>query len=290
MNLQTLRYFVSLAKTKSYTKAAEECFVSQPALSRSISEFENEIGCHLVYRNSRSVELTEEGEVCLAEAKKILKLCDTLIDKVTTANQRFKNPVKIGYIIYGHIVVFNKKLSQIPNSNLIKIETEYDTLVNTREKLLSDEIDMAIFPEVCTDDNNVQTLKLISSKLFVLIPGKNALFNHDSVTFHDLKNQRFIGWDPKEVPLLNDAHSKACEDKGFKPEFVAYAKKMGDVMTSSILYNALNFAACNSTIVDSREFKLIPVSDSEASFGLVCVWKKSNKNQSLRKLIRILGK
>lgn len=290
MNLQTLRYFVSLARTNSYTKAAQECYVSQPALSRSIAEFENEIGCHLVNRSSRSVQLTVEGEVCLEEAKKILKQCDTLIDKVTNAGRQCANPIRIGYIIYGHIGIFNERLSQIPNSNLIKIETEYDSLINTNRKLLSDEIDMAIMPEICVADTAFQKFRLVSSKLYVIVPCKNKLFQHNSISFHDLKDQRFIGWDPGEVPLLSDAHSKVCEANGFKPEFVTYAKKMGDLMTLSILHNALGFAACTSTIVNLREFKLIPVSDSETNFGLVCVWKKNNKNPFLNKLIKILGK
>jgi len=290
VNLQTLRYFVSLAKTKSYTRAAQECFVSQPALSRAIAEFENEIGCHLVNRSSRSVELTVEGDVCLEEAKKILKHCDALIDKVTNVGQQYANPIRIGYIIYGHIGIFNKKLSQIPNSNLIKIETEYDSLVNTNKKLLSDEIDMAIMPEICVTGNAIQTFRLVSSQLYAIVPCKNTLFKHDSISFQDLKNQRFIGWDREEVPLLSDAHSRACEANGFKPDFVTHAKKMGDLMTLSILHNALGFASCTSSIVNSKEFKLIPISDSEANFGLVCVWKKNNKNPSLNKLIKILGK
>lgn len=291
MNLQTLKYFVSLAKTKSYTKAAEECFVSQPALSRSISEFENKIGCSLVNRSSRSVELTEEGEICLIEAKKILKQCDILIEKVTNTNQQFKNPVKIGYVIYGHIAIFNKKLRQIPNSNTIKIETEYDTLARTSEKLMSDEIDMAIFPEAfITDFNDIKAFKLQNSQLYVIVPSKNTLFNRTHVNFNDLKNQRFIGWYPDEIPLINDSHSRVCEKNGFKPEFVAYGKKMGDIMTLSILHNALGFASNYLTVVDSEEFKLIPVSDSEENFGLYCIWKENNKNPSVGKLIKILGK
>ncbi len=153
MNLQTLKYFVSLSKTKSFTKAAEECFVSQPALSRSISEFENMLGCNLVIRNSRFVELTEEGKICAIEAQKVLKQYDILIEKVTNESGQFRCPVKVGYIIYGHILEFNKKLSQIPNSNLIEIEPIYDTLFNVVDKVQSDEIDMAIVPEVCINNN-----------------------------------------------------------------------------------------------------------------------------------------
>jgi DNA-binding transcriptional LysR family regulator len=289
MKLQSLKYFVSLAGTKSYTKSAEECFITQPALSRSISELENKLGCRLFIRNSRFVDLTDEGEVCLAEAKKILKHCDMLIEKVTNTSQQFKNPVKIGYVIYGHLALFNKKLGQIPNSNIIKIETEYDSLAKTIEKLMSDEIDMAIVPEASkTNFNNINAFKLQNSQLYVLVPNKNNLFHNTFVDFNDLKNQKFIGWCPNETPIINDSHSAVCERNGFKPEFVAYGKKMGDIMTLSILHNALGFASCKLTVVDSEEFKLIPVSDSEESFGLLCIWKKNHKNPSINKLIQLL--
>ncbi|MDF2615529.1 MAG: hypothetical protein K0Q47_184 [Sedimentibacter sp.] len=59
-------------------------------------------------------------------------------------------------------------------------------------------------------------------------------------------------------------------------------------MTLSILHNALGFASCKLTVVDSEEFKLIPVSDSEESFGLLCIWKKNHKNPSINKLIQLL--
>lgn len=290
MNLQTLKYFVSLSRTKSFTKAAEECFVSQPALSRSISELENKLGCSLVIRNSRVVELTEEGKIFALEAEKVLRQYNIMIEKVTNGIDKFKEPVKVGYIIYGHITVFNKKISQIPNRNLIEIHPIYDTLFNVWENLQSDEIDMAIVPEVCINYNNVNSFRLSKSKLYVVVPSKHELFNKDFIKFSHLKNQKFIGWDSEEVPLLIDAHSKICEENGFKPKFVAYGKKMGDVMTLSILHNALGFAAYDSTIVDQTEFRLKPILDSEEIFGLACIWKKTNRNPSLERLITMLEK
>ncbi len=289
MNLQVLKYFVSLAKTKNYTKAAEECFVSQPALSRSISEFENKIGCDLVRKNSRPVELTEEGEVCLEESKKILKQWDTLVEKVTNTSKQFNQSIKIGYIIYGHIAVFNKRLSEVPGNALIKVETEYDSLFNVFEKLIANEIDMAILPKVCIPNSDFQTFDLSDSKLHVIIPRHNTLFSREYVYFNDLKDQKFIGWDPEEIPLLSEAHYKYCEEKGFKPKFIDYVKKMGDLMTLSILHNALGFAESHSTIVDLKEFKLIPIVDSEYKFGLTYAWLKDCKNPSVKKLIKILG-
>lgn len=291
MKLQTLKYFVSLSITKNFTKSAEECFISQPALSRSISEFENELGCRLFIRNSRFVELTEEGEVCLIEAKKVLKQCDILIEKVNVAKHNFEIPIKIGYIIYGHIAIFNRRLKQIADKETLKIETEYDTLNNTYNKLISDEIDIAILPEgFLTQFNDLETFKLQSSRLYILVSSKNKLYKQEEVTFNDIKDQKFIGWDTDDVPRMNSYHSKICEKNGFKPEFVAYGKKMGDIMTLSIINNAIGFASSRLTIVDSNEFKLLPVSDSEEVFGFYCVWKKCNGSRSVKRLIELLRK
>ena len=73
------------------------------------------------------------------------------------------------------------------------------------------------------------------------------------------------------------------------PNFLAYGKKMGDLMTLCILHNAIGFAASYTTIVDSKEFKLLPVEDSQEEYGLVCICNKNNSNPSVKKLVKIFN-
>ncbi|MBQ6125797.1 MAG: LysR family transcriptional regulator, partial [Erysipelotrichaceae bacterium] len=61
MELQHLLEFAALVKHKSFTKAAKEMFVSQPALSKHIATLEKELGFSLLKRNSRNILITEEG-------------------------------------------------------------------------------------------------------------------------------------------------------------------------------------------------------------------------------------
>ncbi len=62
-NLNHYKIFYTVANTKNISKAAEELYISQPAISKSISKLEQSVGCSLFVRNSRGVTLTEEGEV-----------------------------------------------------------------------------------------------------------------------------------------------------------------------------------------------------------------------------------
>jgi DNA-binding transcriptional LysR family regulator len=72
MELRHLRYFLSVAETMNFTRAAAGHYVAQSALSQQISRLEAELGSPLFYRNSRSVTLTEAGAVLLPLAKRII--------------------------------------------------------------------------------------------------------------------------------------------------------------------------------------------------------------------------
>jgi len=76
MELRHLRYFISVAETRNFTKAAAQHFVAQSALSQQISRLEAELGSALFFRNSRTVALTEAGEVLLPMAKRVVADAD----------------------------------------------------------------------------------------------------------------------------------------------------------------------------------------------------------------------
>src|SRR5690625_7865673 len=62
MNLHSLRYFIEVAKTKSFTEASKRLFISQPGISQQIDQLEKQLGITLLHRTTRKVELTEEGK------------------------------------------------------------------------------------------------------------------------------------------------------------------------------------------------------------------------------------
>ena len=76
MELRTLRYYLAVCEAGSMSRAAERLHVTQPTLSRQISELERELGCELLVRHSRSVEPTEEGLHLMARASDIVSLAD----------------------------------------------------------------------------------------------------------------------------------------------------------------------------------------------------------------------
>ena len=78
MELRQLRYFVAVADTLNFSRASESLFLSQSALSRQISDLEDELGIRLFDRDNRNVTLTEAGRLLLGEAREVLLRTDKI--------------------------------------------------------------------------------------------------------------------------------------------------------------------------------------------------------------------
>lgn len=91
MNLQTLRYVVTIAQTGSLSKASQYLFVSQSTLSRSVKELEQQLGISLFFRTNQGVQVTHDGEEFISRANQILMDISVLEVSIFTAVVR-SNP------------------------------------------------------------------------------------------------------------------------------------------------------------------------------------------------------
>ncbi|GAA2791466.1 LysR family transcriptional regulator [Kitasatospora sp. CM 4170] len=85
LDLRKLRYFTAVAEHGQFGRAAQELFITQPVLSRQIRAFEQELGCALFTRTTRSVELTTAGRQLYEEARRIAGVVDTALRRVQEA-------------------------------------------------------------------------------------------------------------------------------------------------------------------------------------------------------------
>lgn len=99
MNLRALKYFVTLAEMKHFSKAADACFVSQPTLSTQIRKLEDELGVQLVERSPKNIMLTPTGEEIARRAMQILGE----VEQIKTVARRSQNPeegcLRLGFLL-----------------------------------------------------------------------------------------------------------------------------------------------------------------------------------------------
>src|SRR6266705_3339673 len=97
MELRHLRYFVAVAEALNFTKASARLRVAQPALSRQMTDLEDEIGVDLMKRSPRGVTLTAEGKLFLDEVRELLKRADESVEKVRALARGEYGELHVGY-------------------------------------------------------------------------------------------------------------------------------------------------------------------------------------------------
>ena len=96
MDIRVLRYYLTVAREESFSKAAEVLYLSQPTLSRQIREMEEELGVQLLIRTNRNVQLTPEGQRLRRRAQEIVDLMDKTQDEFQHLDDEVSGQITIG--------------------------------------------------------------------------------------------------------------------------------------------------------------------------------------------------
>lgn len=120
MDLRALMSFVTVCRLGNITRAAEALYISQPALTRQIQELEQELGCQLLVRSTRSLSLTENGYLFMLRAQEILDLAKQAKNEVSENGDILHGVIRVGIVeskimdyFADAVVQFNKKYPHV---------------------------------------------------------------------------------------------------------------------------------------------------------------------------------
>lgn len=202
VNLELYRVFYTVAKCGSLTKAAEELYISQPAVSQSIKQLENQLGISLFNRTRRGMELSAQGgKLIFAEVERALRLFNDAENRIAQTKAMATGTLRIGasdtifeYFLADKIVKFNERFPKI------KIELMADFTPDTIGKLKADKCDIAfvnlpiaIDPELYLHDNCMRL-----NDVFI-VGEKYKSLAEKPIAFSQLKDYSFILMDKNTV-------------------------------------------------------------------------------------------
>ena len=98
MNRNQLKYFVAAAESRSFTKAAEQFYISQTAITQQMQLLEESLGCALFDRSTRPVSLTPAGKIFLGEARAILDRMSSAVERVHDASTGLTGALRVGFV------------------------------------------------------------------------------------------------------------------------------------------------------------------------------------------------
>ncbi len=198
MNLRDLRYFVALADTRHFGKAAERSFVSQPTLSAQIKKLENYLGVQLIERQPRKVTLTETGMKILPLARRILQDSDEIVTLARHEHDPLSGKLKMALIPtigpYLLPLVARKLRKQLPQLKIMLYEYQTEPLL---ARLREGEIELGIIA-LPVPHEGLETRELYQEPFTVAVPQHHALAKKQTVKLDDLNGENLL--------LLEDGH------------------------------------------------------------------------------------
>jgi DNA-binding transcriptional LysR family regulator len=241
MNLQQLQYFKQIAQTENFTDAAKAASVTQPALSKAISNLEAELNVSLFERNGRSVKLTSFGKVFLSHADIALMEIERGINELQSMIKPDKDIVSISstHCIGTYFIPFiiSDFLNIYPNT---KFQFNHETTTEILTNLKHRKIDLGFYEknyevENCSD---IESIPVKKDDYVLIVPKKHHLSNETEISLKTLNHESFI--------VFNDEN----KDKLLSlSEFLDYTPKISVQPNEASMLSSLVAAGAGITIV-----------------------------------------
>ena len=218
MELRHLRYFIAVAEEKSFNKAAERLYISQPPLSRQIKQLEEEVGVVLIDREQRPLKLTEAGVFFYEHATQIVKKSDNLLT-MTMRKGTFDGSLSIGFvasILYGTLPRVIARFRKVYPNIQIKLH-ELNSWQQT-QALTSGKIDVG-FGRLFFDDASVRRILLREESLVVAVPIDHHIMQQKRITIGiaDLIDENLLLYPKAPRPSFIDYILGLFEDRNIEP-------------------------------------------------------------------------
>jgi len=195
--LQQLRILKAIASEKSFTRAAEILFVSQPSLSKQIKTLESRLNISLINRENNIISLTEAGKLFLQYSERILALCEESCRALNDLKSGDRGNLTVGasqtigtYLLPRVLALFAQNHPQI------NIKVHVDSTRKIAKRVVDSDIDIAVVggnvPEEL--ERNLKVESFVDDELILIIPKSHpfALSKKKKITKDDLYHLNFI--------------------------------------------------------------------------------------------------
>jgi DNA-binding transcriptional LysR family regulator len=215
MDLRQIRYFVAVATTKNFTRAAEQMHIAQPPLSRQIQLLEEELGVLLIQRSTRPLRLTDAGRVFYEEALQVLHRVEQMKAGAKRVGQDRRQSISIAYVastLYGGLPMLIRMFrKRYPETDIHLVDL---SSVHQITELKSGRIDLG-FGRIRTGDTSVARVVLREERLVLALPPSSPLAKvRGRISLKELVNQNLIVFPKDPRPSYADHVLSLVHDQG----------------------------------------------------------------------------
>jgi DNA-binding transcriptional LysR family regulator len=216
MEMRHLRYFVALAEQRNFRRAAERLGIAQPPLSRQIRALERELGCRLVLRTSRGVQLTAAGRAFLEQARITLAEAQRAVDRARVAAPESADALVVGCEGAARLAVVGRALGRFTREHpAVRLELRDEEPARIVSALRDGLVQAAIVALPLADAGDGLAIERIASvPLCLAVRVGHPLAGPRPVTWRRLAEEPFVLYERDAAPSLYDLVTGAFQTEG----------------------------------------------------------------------------
>lgn len=275
MRIEYLREYVRLAQTLSFTKTADEFYITQPTLSKHVQLMERELGAPLLVRSTHGTTLTEEGRIAYERLSSILADYDAMTQEIKMANEGISGSIAIGYFGYGGMEFIEAGLDRFyasyPNIELSVLSHQPH---QTIEGLRNGQIDVGLVFETPSLSKGEFAFKQLGENRWeVVVSDGSALAAKDEVSFDDLRGRSMVRAMSEEE--LYQLQLELLDANEFQPTSIINCTQ-GDIIPSVLLSTDCYYLGKN----DFRRSRIVgrPLTGRAQTIPVGLYHRRSNPN------------
>lgn len=194
ITLKHLRIFVQVGRLGSFTRAAEQLSLSQPALTIAIGQFEEMLGIRLFDRTTRRVSLTADGADFMATAERLLEDFDSAVADIRAVAERRRGRVGIATLPSVAVALLPSVLAQFTRSYpAVRVQLHDSNASGVQRRVRRNEVDFGI-ASIWEPDSELEFTPLFRDEFALVCPADHALAGGKGrIPWRRLAGYRFLG-------------------------------------------------------------------------------------------------
>ena len=294
MTISQIKYFVTVAKCLSFTKAAEQLFISQPALSKHIRKMEEELNIQLFIRTSNGIRLTPAGSALYMGMSDMYENYIDLIEKADKIQKGLDGSLRIGVLEQNRVSDFMPLVVRFfketyPNVDLWFTTGSFKYLLS---EMYAGHLDM-IFTLKFTIENKESVIYQYVEHTYdhIVMSKYHPLAVNEKITLDDVKEEPFVMISEEDNPESAPLIFEICKEHGFVPQ-VRFARTLAEQILWVESGMGVSILDNRCSIHNNPDIKCYKM-ESNWDPSLVVAWNQNNYNPLiavfLKKMNDVLG-
>ena len=273
-----MRYFVAVAERRSFTRAADDVFVAQQALSQQIKALEDVLGVRLLDRTSRRVDLTPAGAAYLADCRRLLAASDRAAQHARAVATGEAGRLRVAFTVtaaYETLPLLRALLAEeFPR---LKVQTREVFAGDVCRLLREERCDVALAPRV-QQPKGLARRTVRREELMAAVHEEHPFADGRTVDLARLQDETFQLWPRDMAPGYYDAVVGACRAAGFEPSLDATAS--GSTAWAAIAAGrGVNLVVASLARQLPRDIALVPLAEPRPALRLDAVWREEQRGE-----------